>query len=55
MLIAAVAAAVGYQNRAAFAKLFKRLTGATPAAFRRQHGHAPLLVARQSEPRPSAR
>lgn len=33
--IEAVAAAVGYQDRAAFAKLYKRLTGATPAAYRR--------------------
>lgn len=41
MSIEAVAAAVGYQDRAAFAKLFKRLTGATPAAFRRQHGRTP--------------
>ena len=34
--VAEVAAAVGYQDRPAFAKMFKRITGQTPAAYRRQ-------------------
>ncbi|MES2072961.1 MAG: helix-turn-helix domain-containing protein [Pseudomonadota bacterium] len=38
--IEAVAAAVGYQDRPAFAKLFKRLTGQTPAAYKRQQQQA---------------
>ena len=31
-----IAAQVGYENRTAFAKLFKQLTGETPAAYRRR-------------------
>lgn len=31
-----IALSVGYENRAAFAKLFKQLTGETPAAYRRR-------------------
>ncbi|MFZ6645769.1 GlxA family transcriptional regulator [Undibacterium sp. TJN25] len=38
--IEAVAAAVGYQDRPAFAKMFKRLTGQTPAAYKRQQQQA---------------
>ncbi|GGC93710.1 GlxA family transcriptional regulator [Undibacterium terreum] len=34
--VAEVAAAVGYQDRPAFAKMFKRITGQTPAAYKRQ-------------------
>jgi AraC family transcriptional activator FtrA len=32
-----VAAQVGYQDRVAFGRLFKKTTGMTPAAFRQQH------------------
>lgn len=32
-----IAAQVGYQDRVAFGRLFKKMTGMTPAAYRRQH------------------
>lgn len=35
--VEAVAARVGYQDRVAFGRLFKRLTGLTPAAYRQRH------------------
>ncbi len=38
--IEAVAAAVGYQDRPAFAKMFKRITGQTPAAYKKQQQQA---------------
>ncbi|WP_394780917.1 GlxA family transcriptional regulator [Undibacterium sp.] len=38
--VEAVAAAVGYHDRPAFAKVFKRLTGQTPAAYKRQQQQA---------------
>lgn len=37
-----VAARVGYQDRVAFGRLFKKTTGVTPAAFRQQHAQFPL-------------
>jgi AraC family transcriptional activator FtrA len=33
-----VAALVGYQDRVAFGRLFKKMSGITPAAYRQQHG-----------------
>ncbi len=33
-----VAALVGYQDRVAFGRLFKKMTGMSPAAYRQQHG-----------------
>jgi AraC family transcriptional activator FtrA len=38
-----VAAQVGYQDRVAFGRLFKKTTGMTPAAFRQQHAHNPVV------------
>jgi AraC family transcriptional activator FtrA len=38
-----VAAKVGYQDRVAFGRLFKKTTGMTPAAFRQQHAHNPVV------------
>lgn len=39
--VESVAAAVGYQDRAAFAKLFKRIAGSTPSAYRHQQKRVP--------------
>lgn len=39
--VESVAWAVGYEDRAAFAKVFKRITGASPAAQRRQRAATP--------------
>lgn len=39
----AVAASVGYQDRVAFGRLFKRLTGLTPAAYRQRHALPDIL------------
>lgn len=39
--VEAVAWAVGYEDRAAFAKVFKRITGQSPAALRRGRGPRP--------------
>jgi AraC family transcriptional regulator, transcriptional activator FtrA len=39
--VAEVAEQVGYQDRVAFGRLFKKTTGMTPAAYRQQHGHRP--------------
>ena len=36
--VAEVAEQVGYQDRVAFGRLFKKTTGITPAAYRQQHG-----------------
>jgi AraC family transcriptional regulator, transcriptional activator FtrA len=37
--VAEVAEQVGYQDRVAFGRLFKKTTGMTPAAYRQQHGY----------------
>lgn len=37
--VAEVAEQVGYQDRVAFGRLFKKTTGMTPAAYRQQHAH----------------
>ncbi|HSW05417.1 GlxA family transcriptional regulator [Aquabacterium sp.] len=47
-----VAWAVGYEDRAAFAKIFKRLTGESPAAYGRR---ARALTAESSHPAATAR
>ena len=39
---AEVAEAVGYSDRVAFGRLFKRMTGLTPAAWRQRHAIEPL-------------
>ena len=38
--VAAVAASVGYESEAAFARAFKRMTGQPPAAWRRAQAAA---------------
>lgn len=40
--VAEVAAEVGYADRVAFGRLFKRHTGLTPAAWRQKHSAAPV-------------
>lgn len=40
--VADVAEAVGYSDRVAFGRLFKRMTGLTPAAWRQRHAIEPL-------------
>lgn len=40
--VADVAEAVGYSDRVAFGRLFKRMTGLTPAAWRQRHAVQPL-------------
>lgn len=42
--IAAIAARVGYENESAFSKAFKRVTGITPGAYRKEGGEIGFLT-----------
>nr|WP_302477346.1 AraC family transcriptional regulator [Sphingomonas sp. ID1715] len=42
--IAEIAIKVGYENESAFAKAFKRVTGITPGAYRREGGEIGFLT-----------
>jgi AraC-like DNA-binding protein len=50
--IAEISVIVGYENESAFAKAFKRVTGTTPGAYRREGGEIGMVSLPVAAPAP---